>query len=119
MNDIRVNERKIKIGNKKIELRYPVKMVELIDNMYIILLGVPIRAKLGFEEFNNIVCYNNKGELVWKIDDKLPGGIVSNEQTPYVAIQIQDNILKATDFFGRRFQIDVTNGKLLCYEVVR
>ena len=64
-------------------------------------------------ELNNIVCYDDKGEFIWSVDNKLPIQIASKEQTPYVAIQVQDNILKATVFFRRKFHINFADGRLL------
>lgn len=119
MDNIKVNECDVVIDGKKISLEYPIKMVERMGDLYIILLSIPTRTELGLKELNNIICYNIRGQLIWRIDDKLPSQITSDEQTPYVAIQIQDNILKATDFFGRRFHINVEDGRLLEYEIVR
>ncbi len=70
-------------------------------------------------ELNNIVCYDDKGEFIWSVDNKLPIQIASKEQTPYVAIQVQDNILKATVFFRRKFHINFADGRLLKYEIVK
>lgn len=119
MNDIKLNKCICIINNKEIKLKYPIKMFEKINDLYIILLNIPTRIELGAEELNNIVCYNDKGSFVWRIDNKLPNKIVSNEQSPYVAIQIQKNILRATDFFGRRFRVNFADGQLLEYEIVR
>lgn len=119
MDDIKLNKCSCIINNKEIKLKYPIKMFEKIDNLYIILLNIPTRIELGAEELNNIICYNDKDSFLWRIDNKLPNKIVSSEQSPYVAIQIQDNILKATDFFGRRFHVNSADGQLLEYEIVR
>ena len=118
MDDIKINVYNIMINNKPIILNYPVKMFEEINDLYIILLNIPTRTELGSEELNNIICYSNKGDFMWRVDNKLPGQIVSSEQSPYIAIQIQDDILKATDFFGRRFRINPIEGKLIDYEIV-
>lgn len=119
MDDIKLNECNITINNKEIILNYPVKMFEKIDDSYIILLNIPTRIELRSEELNNVVCYDNKGEFIWRVDNKLPSQITSKEQTPYIAIQVQDNILKATDFWGRRFHINAVDGRLLKYEIVK
>lgn len=119
MDDIKLNRCNILINSKDIKLHYPVKMVEKVDDSYVILLDIPTRIELGLVELNNIVCYDNQGKFKWRVDNKLPKQITSNEQAPYVAIQIQDNILKATDFFGRRFHISSVDGKLLGYEIVK
>lgn len=119
MDDIKLNECDIIINNKKIKLSYPVKMYEKINGLYIILLNIPTRTKLGITELNNIVCYDDEGEFRWRIDNELPGQIANKDQTPYIAIQVQDNILKVTDFFGRRYHVNSFDGRLLKYEVVK
>lgn len=56
---------------------------------------------------------------MFRVDNRLPNQITSRDQAPYVAVQIQNNILKATDFWGRRFHINSDNGNLIKYEIVR
>lgn len=118
LDDVKINGQDIIISNKEITLKYAVKMLEIINGLYIILLDVPKRIELGEDEINNIVCYSEDGEFRWRVDDKLPRQITSPKEVPYVAIQIQDNILKATDFIGRRFHIDEYSGKLTEFEIV-
>lgn len=36
--------------------------------------------KLGVDELNNILCYNEQGIMCWQISNKLPTNIVSKEQ---------------------------------------
>ena len=89
-----------------------------LSGKYVVLLKIP-RVELGAEELNNILCYNENGEMCWRISDKLPSNIVSKEQIPYVAIQIMNGKLYATDFWGRKFNVDVENGNLMDVKIVR
>ena len=68
------------------------------------LLKIP-RVELGVDELNNILCYDEQGIMCWQISNKLPSNIVSKEQIPYIAIQVIDGKLYATDFWGRSLML--------------
>lgn len=106
------------MGATKIVLKYPIKKIEEIENKSIVLLKIP-RVELGIDELNNILCYNENGSMCWRISNELPSDIVNKEQVPYVAIQIIDEKLYATDFWGRKFEINVENGRLISVKTVR
>ncbi len=118
MRDIFIEDNILYIGDIKITVKYPIKQVENINRKYVILLKIP-RVELGTEELNNILCYDENGEMLWRISDKLPSDIVSKERIPYVAIQIVNGKLYATDFWGRKFNVDAGNGKLMDVKIVR
>lgn len=67
---------------------------------------------------NNILCYDEQGIMCWQISNKLPSNIVSKEQIPYIAIQVIDGKLYATDFWGRKFNVDTENGELIDVKIV-
>ena len=117
MNGIIVEGNTLTIGCKKITVKYPIKEIEKINGKYIVLLKIP-RVKLGVDELNNILCYNEQGIICWQISNKLPSSIVSKEQIPYIAIQVIDGKLYATDFWGRKFNVDTENGKLIDVKIV-
>lgn len=118
MREVSIDGNILNIGGTKITVKYPIKQVESISGKYVVLLKIP-RVELGAEELNNILCYNENGEMCWRISDKLPPNIVSKEQIPYVAIQIMNGKLYATDFWGRKFNVDVENGNLMDVKIVR
>lgn len=117
MSEIFIDNNILKIGDVRIIEKYPIKKVEKVGNKYIVLLKIP-RVELGIEELNNIVCYNAKGEKCWRISNALPTGIISKEQIPYVTIQVVEKELYATDFWGRKFKVNVESGKLLDVKIV-
>lgn len=92
--------------------------MEKINDKYIVLLNIPQRVELGKDELNNVLCYDETGKMCWQISDKLPSSIISKEQIPYIAIHIMDGKLYATDFWGRKFSVDVENGELLDVKIV-
>lgn len=117
MNEVFFDRNILNIGQTKITLKYPIKKVERINEKYIVLLKIP-HIELGVEELNNILCFDENGNMCWRISDDLPANIVSKEQIPYVAIRIIDEKLYATDFWGRKFNVDVENGELIDVKIV-
>ena len=92
-------------------------VIQKINGKYIVLLKIP-RVELGVDELNNILCYDEQGIMCWQISNKLPSNIVSKEQIPYIAIQVIDGKLYATDFWGRKFNVDTENGELIDVKIV-
>lgn len=117
MREVSIDYNILNIGDTKITVKYPIKQVENIGGKYVVLLKIP-RVELGPEELNNILCYDENGEMCWQISDILPPSIVSKEQIPYVAIQIMNGKLYATDFWGRKFNVNTENGKLIDVKIV-
>lgn len=117
MDNIFIENNILNIGNTKIITKYPIKKIEKVNGKYVILLKIP-HVELGMEELNNILCYSEKGEMCWQISNKLPPNITCKEQIPYVAIQVMEGKLYATDFWGRKFNVDTENGKLIDVKIV-
>lgn len=63
MKKVSIDGNNLSIGHTKIITRYPIKKVETINEKYIVLLKVP-RVELGVEELNNILCYDENGDLI-------------------------------------------------------
>lgn len=95
----------------KIITKYSIKKVVEIEEKYIVLQKIP-RVQLGYDELNNIVCYDKSGNIKWQISNKLPANIISSEQVPYVDIRIENDTLLAIDFWGRRFSVNIETGQL-------
>lgn len=117
MKKVVIDDNILYIGNSKIIVKYPIKQVECINEKFIVLLTIP-RVELGVEELNNIFCYDENGKLFWQISNELPLDIACKEQMPYIAIQIMNGKLYATDFWGRKFNVDAENGKLMDVKIV-
>ena len=70
------------------------------------------------DEINNIYCLDKNANIKWQSEDlniKYPKYL----KLPYVSLRIKDDIVYANDFFGRRFEINAENGKILGYTIVK
>lgn len=119
MNNIIITEKEIDFNKRCVNFRYPIKTVENINEKYFILLKIPPRVELGEEELNNILCYDINGILLWRISNNLPNKMQEGIKVPYIAIEIVENNLKATDFMGRKFDVDISTGELNSLKIVR
>ena len=117
MNNVLYKDNILVISEKKITLKYSREKLEKVFNYIIVLLDIS-NVKLGVEELNNILCFDVNGNLQWRISNILPDNIASDEQVPYVSINLLDTKLYATDFWGRRFEVDIATGKLLDFKNV-
>lgn len=117
MSKIFIDGNILSINHTEITLKYPIKKIEKVRDKYIVLLKIP-HVELGVEELNNVLCYDVTGKMCWQISDKLPSNIICTEQIPYVAIQVLEEKLYATDFWGRKFNVDVESGKLIDVKTV-
>lgn len=105
------------IGDRKVKTKYSVKKIIKYENFNYVLLKIP-RVDLGYDELNNVFCYDTQGNIVWQIDNNMPSCVKSKEQIPYIDLEIIDGLLYATDFWGRRFLVERTTGKLLDIKIV-
>lgn len=117
MDEINVGKNILSLENISVITKYPIKKVEKLNSKYVVLLKIP-RVELGFEELNNISCYDETGNKCWQISNNMPSDIISKEQIPYVAIQVKDGKLYATDFWGRRFNVNIDTGRLIDVKIV-
>ncbi len=117
MSKIFIDDNILSINNTEITLKYSIKKIEKVRDKYIVLLKIP-HVELGSEELNNILCYDKTGMMCWQISNELPSDIACTEQIPYVAIQVIEEKLYATDFWGRKFNVDIESGKLIDVKMV-
>ena len=99
----------------EIQFQYDIDSVEHINNMYLVLLRIP----MGSKEVDNLLGLDSNGKIVWKVQDAGEAfGILQN--TPYVAMHIVDSKkVKVISFFGFCFTVRIEDGKLLEKEHLR
>lgn len=115
----KIENNRIIINNTEIYMNYDIKTVKYLDNKIFILLDIPKGIKLTEKENCNIFSYDDHGEFLWQVSPSLPKEIKSTDLIPYIDIDIQDEKLYGFDFWGRKFHIDINNGKLLDFKVFR
>jgi len=102
------------INSRHVEFHFNIRVaVEYFDSV-IILLNIPFTE----DDINNIYCVNALGKVVWQSEDlNLLYPNVRN--LPYEQMGIRDNILHASDFYGRSYSINLDNGKIKDCKMLR
>ena len=86
----------------KFEIR---NIIEYGDE-FIVLLEIPFDNNI---EKNNILRVDCSGNVVWTIDNSG----YSNNIYPFEQMTLREGWLYATDFYARRFKIDIRTGKIV------
>lgn len=73
---------------------------------FIVLLEIPFDNNI---EKNNILRVDGSGNVVWTIDNSG----YSNNIYPFEQMTLREDWLYATDFYARRFKIDIRTGKIV------
>lgn len=105
-------------GNKLITdttvLEFDNKILEAVEyhNLYVVVFDT------DFDDgFDNVYCYKDNKELLWRIPPA--STLVGRARSTYVGVNLINDVCSVVDFFGRRFTIDIKNGKLLHMEIVK
>ena len=104
----------ILINGKSYHFKHKISEVIKYKDTYIVLLEIPE----GCDEINNIYCLDKKANVKWQSEDlskKYPKLI----NLAYLRMGIIDDIVYATDFFGRNYRIDPSSGKIFGCKIVK
>ena len=105
-----INGRIVSNEDKIIRFRHRVREAIPLDDRLIVLLDVPD----GDKTTDNICCIDRDLKVVWRaspLKKKYP----DIQVYPYEEMLLDDGLLIAFDFLGRRFQIDLKTGEVLRY----
>ena len=105
---------KYEIGTKIIDFSYDIKQTIDTKDIVFVLLEIPYSEN----ELNNIYSFNKNGEMNWRVKVNFDEYGINNK-LPFEMISIIDGYLYASDFYGRRFKIDIKTGVSLQYDVIR
>lgn len=114
MNEVRFEANKVITSRFEIEFDYKINKVEYVNKIILVLLEIP----KGSKEVDNLYGVDEMGNILWRVQSiKEAFGIPQN--TPYVALKIvNSDIVQVTSFFGMRFSVDISNGKLIDKESI-
>lgn len=96
------------IVNDKIikSFKFEIRNVIEYGDEFIVLLEIPFDNEC---EKNNILRIDASGNVVWTIDNSG----YSNNSYPFEQMTLREDWLYATDFYARRFKIDIRTGKIV------
>lgn len=98
----------IEINNNSYDFDFDIRTVIQYKETYVVLLAIPFNKT----EINNIYCLDADAKLVWRVEDLAVRYPELKKLLPYEQMGIKDDIIFASDFYGRNYQINVTNGKI-------
>ena len=98
----------IEINNGSYDFEFNIRIVIQYKENYVVLLAIPFNQT----EINNIYCLDSDAKLVWQVEDLSARYPELKTLLPYEQMEIKDDIIFASDFYGRNYQINVNNGKI-------
>lgn len=105
----------LKIGEKNITFTLNIRDVKQAGQFVVVLLEVPN----GDDTLNNIYAYDLNGKLKWQVQPVTEKFSDLVNPLPYENMFCEDNKISASDFYGRKFWIDLETGKLLDFKASR
>lgn len=114
--DVSFRKNNLFINGKPMKFDYEVGNAFVVDDKIVFLLLIPN----GNPTVQNIYCLNSDLQFLWQVQSMLEAYPQVGEELPYENMALRENgNISASDFFGRNFDIDVTNGKLVNFKIVR
>lgn len=112
MNEFDVNKNTITINETTVVFEYDIAEVIKIKELLIIRLSIPQSNSVKLEDFNNVYCIENDGKVKWQINNLKIKSSPIFKIAPIVLLNNSDNGLYATDFMGRRYEINIETGEM-------
>ncbi|MDR2088478.1 MAG: hypothetical protein LBP73_03880 [Clostridiales Family XIII bacterium] len=105
MNNANIENNLLHMGDMEIAFENKISQLKQEGNRFFVLLDIPAKEELCYDDYHNIYCYGNDGRKVWQIG-KRPKG----DDAVFTMIDMVDSVLYANDFLGRRFKVDKETG---------
>lgn len=102
------------INNSQVKFLHSIRSIKQVGNKILVLLAIPNNDKT----INNLYAINYQGEIIWQSQD-LNEIYVNQRVLPYEQIVVNDQEIKATDFYGRRYFININTGKIIKRDIVK
>lgn len=107
-------DNEIVVNNIKIMFDHNIRYVKEVNEILIVLLEIPINVTY----LNNVFGINKSGEIKWRIQSVNDVFPIKN-QLPFENLMVKGTDVYVSDFYGRRFLLNLKNGEILSSDVVR
>ncbi|MBM7541125.1 hypothetical protein [Amphibacillus cookii] len=114
MSMIRYDNNELFFTERKVTLEYPIQTLRKDKDTVYILLDIPAKSNYNFDDFHNVYAFSNNGEKKWQIGQREVG-----DDDIYTLINIKEGYFYATDFSGRRYQVNKISGKPEKMDIVK
>jgi hypothetical protein len=107
MKEITFSGKILNFGRKQVEFTDEIDQIKIDDHRIYVLLDIPLRQELSFDDFHNVFCYSTNGEKLWQIGDR-----PIDDEEVYTMFNFDDGFVYANDFLGRRYSVDKNTGEI-------
>lgn len=107
MNKLEVKENRLYIGEKELIFSENIYQFKKDNDKIYILLDIPSKEELSYDDFHNVYCYSMGGTKLWQIGLRPKG-----DEAVYTMINFDDSFLYANDFLGRRYSVNKNTGEI-------
>jgi hypothetical protein len=105
-NSFTISGSVLQLPGQKIIFPYDIRSVEIANGLYIVLLSISTDDQMS----RNLYAVNSSGEIDWQVEDQ---GRWVKDPLPFENLFVDNNsTIRASDFYGRVFQIDCRNGQI-------
>lgn len=108
------NKNHLEINGIEIDFEYDIRTIIQYTGKYVVLLGIPFDRNF----INNIYCFDDYANLLWR-SENLDSLYPNSRNLPYENMGIKDDIVFASDFYGRNYRINLNDGKIIEYDIVK
>lgn len=114
MKKIEFRDNRICIGEVEVFFTEKIDQVKVEGEKVFILLNIPSKQELTYDDFHNVYCYSIDGAKIWQIGIRPKG-----DKAVYTMINLDDSFLYANDFLGRRYYVDKNTGNIRDMKIVK
>ena len=113
--EITYNDNCLCIGSIIKEFAHEIKKVQISDNKILVLLLIP---QEDTETIDNIYAVSDEGNIIWR-SESLKQLYPDQINLPYEYMTVNGSEIEATDFYGRRYFINIKDGRIIKRDVVK
>ena len=103
------------IGDIQRSFENDIRAIEALPDKVLVLLSIPMDDKTTID---NIYAVTFKGEIIWR-SESLRCVYPKELHLPYEYMTIDNNLVQATDFYGRRQCLDIDTGRIVRRDIVK
>ncbi|MEG0416666.1 MAG: hypothetical protein RR565_11090 [Erysipelothrix sp.] len=114
---INVANNKVFVNELTLEFEYNIRKTIVWEDKVFVLLSIPTGIELGLNEINNLFSISLDAIVLWRVDNSTNGKI---NDFPFEGITMtKNNELRAFDFYGRNYLVNMDNGKISDLKIFR
>lgn len=113
--NIKTEKNILTLNNKKITFKHNIRQVNAENDNIIVLLGIPNND----QTLDNIYCYGQNGIIKWQVQSIKEAFPEMKNVFPFEQMAVIDGKLSASDFYGRRFFINIDDGQIIGKDIVK